>query len=247
MLLHRGDLRGAETEERSSLALQKDWQETGIGRAYGLGFLSEALVERGQLDEAAGMIADHRAGPADAEGGRFVRRSGDPARTRARRRRAGAGAARRLRPARRHVSTPPGSRGARCRRALGLLGRRAEALALLEPELEVARRWGARGSSGPRGGSAASCWRARGRSRSCARRPRCWRARRGGWRRRRRSPRSARGCGGAARRRRRWRCCAARSRSPTTAAPTGSPSRCAGRSTRAACGRAARRPPARRR
>ncbi len=149
MLLHRGDLRGAEREERNSLELQTAWQETGIGRAYGLGFLAEVLVERGNLDEAAEMIARHRAGPADAEGGRFVRRA---AIMLALERGDGEQALELLGGYGRREGTtlhpawePWRSLQAR---ALGLLGRPEEGLSLLDPELEVARRWGAPGIVG---------------------------------------------------------------------------------------------------
>ena len=153
--LQRGELPAAEGALReASTQLQAGFGDNGPSLAYGAGLLGRTLVERGDLDGARRALAVRGRPNPGSDGETVLLRADvellladgrweDALRTASSLADVGAGGVR-----------PPGTANpawvpwrSLTARALDALGRRPEAVALVEAELEDARRWGAPGAT----------------------------------------------------------------------------------------------------
>jgi DNA-binding NarL/FixJ family response regulator len=145
-LILRGELRDAEASLREALADQRLWGNPRLH--YSTAHLIQALVERGNLDEARGLLDVDPAPTAPTWPGHHWRRARVElllAEGKYEEALAAAQEAARLIPWIEHPVAPFLSLQAQ---ALDALERTDEALPLAERELELARRWGAPGTVG---------------------------------------------------------------------------------------------------
>src|SRR5919197_1133366 len=147
-LVWRGDLAEAEADAREALDAAAAWGASARFSGHGAAFLADALMEQGELDEAAGALARAEFGESLPDSARLLYLRDSSARLRLLRGDLDAGLAEMLDAGRRFESV--GSRNPayiawRSPAALALhqLGERDEARRLAAEELELARAWGA--------------------------------------------------------------------------------------------------------
>jgi DNA-binding CsgD family transcriptional regulator len=149
-LLVRGDLAEAEDSLREGQEEFDLWGFGEVATIYTTAFRTRILLERGRLVDARTMLDSARVTVDDSDGGRWWRCMRIELLVAEGRDEEAMAAAEEYRRRHGHVVLPTAShwRSATAR-ALDRLGRRAEALELVEAELADARRWGAPGTVGP--------------------------------------------------------------------------------------------------
>jgi DNA-binding CsgD family transcriptional regulator len=146
--LQRGELDEAETSLReASEQLQAGFGDNGPSLSYGAGFLARTLIERGDHVGARAALANRGSPNRASDGDRLVRRAELELLLAESRWEEALAASEDYQRRLRGIDNPAWAPW-RSLRALALagLGRRSEALALLDEELERARRWGAPGA-----------------------------------------------------------------------------------------------------